>query len=129
MLYGFIAFGGALGAIARYITSMFAQNMLGMHFPYGTVLVNVVGSFLAGFILTLFVGRYSGGEYWRLFFIVGFLGAYTTFSSFAIETLLMFEQGQWAKLLINILLNNLGSLTMVLIGSLLGKYIRLQYMH
>jgi CrcB protein len=67
------------------------------------------------------VGRYNAGEYWRLFFFTGFLGAYTTFSSFAAETLLMFKDGQWLKLCSNIMLNNIGSLAMVLVGALLAR--------
>lgn len=122
-----VAFGGSLGAISRYATVMFAQNVWGVRFPYGTLMVNTVGSLLAGFFLTLLVGRFSGEEYWRLFFFTGFLGAYTTFSSFAAESLFLFEQGQWLKFFINIVVNNLGSLSMVLIGTLLARYFVLGY--
>lgn len=118
-----VAFGGSIGAVARYITMMFAQNYWGTRFPYGTLAVNTLGSFLAGFFLALMVGRFSGEEYWRLLFLVGFLGAYTTFSTFAAESLLLFEHGQWLKLGINIVLNNIGALVMVFIGALLGRYL------
>lgn len=117
-----VAFGGSIGAISRYATVIFAQNIWGLRFPYGTLVVNTVGSLLAGFFLTLLVGRFSGEEYWRLFFFTGFLGAYTTFSSFAAESLFLFEQGQWLKLFTNILVNNIGALSMVLIGTLLARY-------
>ena len=126
-LYWCVALGGAIGAVARYATVVFAQNLWGIRFPYGTLLVNTFGSFLAGFFLALLVGRYSGEEYWRLFFMVGFLGAYTTFSSFAAETIIMFEQGQWWKLATNVLANNLGCLAMVIIGASLGRYLVLNY--
>lgn len=119
--YFFVALGGSIGAIARYLTVLFAQNTWGLRFPYGTLLVNTFGSFIAGFLLTFLVGRYNAGEYWRLFFFTGFLGAYTTFSSFAAETLLMFKDGQWLKLCSNIMLNNIGSLAMVLVGALLAR--------
>lgn len=122
-----VAFGGSLGAICRYATVMFAQNVWGVRFPYGTLMVNTVGSLLAGFFLTLLVGRFSGEEYWRLFFFTGFLGAYTTFSSFAAESLFLFEQSQWLKLFTNIVVNNIGSLGMVLIGTLLARYFVLGY--
>ena len=123
-----VASGGILGAIARYVIAIFAQNTWGLRFPYGTLMVNTSGSFLAGFFLVLLVGRFSGEEYWRLFFFTGFLGAFTTFSSFAAESLFMFEQGQWMKLLANILLNNVGALLMVCLGAFLAKYFVLGYL-
>ncbi|RUR13654.1 fluoride efflux transporter CrcB [Legionella sp. km772] len=119
--YFFVALGGSIGAIARYLTVLYAQNTWGLRFPYGTLLVNCLGSFMAGFLLTFLVGRYNAGEYWRLFFFTGFLGAYTTFSSFAAETLLLFKESQWLKLGANIMLNNVGALAMVLIGALLAR--------
>lgn len=123
-----VALGGCIGAMSRYATVMFAQNQWGLQFPYGTLVVNIVGSFLAGFFLTLLVGRFNAEEYWRLFFFTGFLGAYTTFSSFAAESMFLFEQGQWLKLALNILVNNVGSLTMVLIGAFLARYLFLEYL-
>ena len=123
-----VALGGSIGAISRYVTVLFAQNVWGLKFPYGTLVVNTVGSLLAGFFLTLLVGRFSGEEYWRLFFFTGFLGAYTTFSSFAAESLFLFEQGQWLKLCLNILVNNIGALSMVLLGTLLARYFVVGYL-
>ena len=122
-----VAFGGSLGAIARYATSMIAQNLWGLRFPYGTLIVNTFGALLAGFFLALLTGRFSGGEYWRLFFFTGFLGAYTTFSSFAAESMFMFQRGQWLKLFTNILLNNVGAFSMVVIGFLLAQYLVVGY--
>lgn len=125
--YCAVALGGSLGAIMRYVIVMSAQNYWGLRFPYGTLIVNTVGSLLAGFFLGLLVGRYSGEEYWRLFFFTGFLGAFTTFSSFAAESLFMFEQRQWTKLIANVLINNIGSLSMVLIGTLIAQYLVVGY--
>lgn len=87
--------------------------------------MNTLGSFLAGFFLIVLVGRFSAEESFRLFLFTGFLGAFTTFSSFAAESLFMFEQGYWFKLISNILVNNVGSLSMVFIGTLVAKYVLL----
>lgn len=116
-----VAFGGALGSVARYITVLFSQSYWGLRFPYGTLLVNTLGSFIAGFFITFLVGRYSAEEHWRLFLFTGFLGGYTTFSSFAAESLFMFEQSQWQKLLANILLNNMGALCLVVLGAFAAR--------
>ncbi|HRD69041.1 MAG: fluoride efflux transporter CrcB [Legionella sp.] len=121
--YFAVALGGAFGAISRYLVVLFAQNLWGLRFPYGTLIVNTTGSFLAGFFLTLLIGRFNAEEYWRLFFFTGFLGAYTTFSSFAAESLLLFERNQWFKLFSNILANNMGSLSMVLLGTVAAKWL------
>lgn len=126
--YLVVAFGGSLGAIARYAIVIFAQNVWGLTFPYGTLIVNMLGSLLGGFFLTLLIDRFSTEEYLRLFFFTGFLGAFTTFSSFAAESLFMFEQGQWLKLLTNILVNNVGALAMVLIGAVFARYFVLAYL-
>lgn len=116
-----VALGGSLGAIARYGIVLLSQNAWGLKFPYGTLIVNSFGSLLAGFFLAFLVGRFNAEEYARLFFFTGFLGAFTTFSSFAAESLLMYEKSQWAKLFTNILANNMGALVMVLIGTFLAR--------
>ena len=126
--YVVVAFGGSIGAIARYTIVIFAQNVWGLSFPYGTLIVNTAGSFLAGFFLALLLGRFNAEEYVRLFFFTGFLGAFTTFSSFAAESLFMFEEGQWLKLLTNILVNNIGALAMVLLGTILARYFIFAYL-
>lgn len=117
-----VALGGAVGAMARYALVLFSQNVWGLYFPYGTLIVNTIGSFLGGFFLALLVGRFNAEVYIRLFFFTGFLGAFTTFSSFAAETLIMFEQGQWLKMFSNIILNNVGALVMVIFGTVLARY-------
>lgn len=111
-----VASGGALGALTRYATMILTQSFWGMRFPYGTLLVNCIGSFIAGFFLAFLAERWSGSEYFRLFMFTGFLGAFTTFSSFAAENLSFYEHGQWLKLSVNILLNNAGSLIAVFAG-------------
>ena len=81
-----IACGGALGSVCRFATNMLAIKVLGADFPYGTLIVNSLGCFLAGFFMIVAMDRYAANDLWRLFFMIGFLGAYTTFSSFSWET-------------------------------------------
>ena len=112
-----VACGGALGAVARFGTNTFTQLLLGARFPIGTLLANCLGAFFIGFLMNFLMERYAGNaEIWRLFLVVGFLGAYTTFSSFAWETTILYENGELLGAVLNIVLNNLGTLIMVLLG-------------
>lgn len=116
-----VAFGGTLGAVARFGTVGIVHHALGSRYPYGTWVVNSVGSFLAGFLMILLTERFAVGDHWRLLLVVGFLGAYTTFSSFSWETWMLYQDGQVLAALLNILFNNIGSLVMVLLGIYCGR--------
>ena len=83
---GAVSAGGMLGANARYLVGVWTTDRWGSAFPWGTLLVNVTGSFVLGFYLTLVTERFAGRATTRLFVATGFLGAYTTFSTFAYET-------------------------------------------
>lgn len=98
-----IAGGGALGALGRFWVSAGVYQLLGKSFPWGTLTVNVVGSFAMGFLLVLFLERLAAAPEWRAAVLVGFLGAFTTFSTFSIETLNLMEQGDLTKALLNVL--------------------------
>lgn len=111
--------GGALGTAARYVCSGLAANAFGETFPWGTLIVNVTGSFIIGFFFTLTApeGRLfvSGGT--RQFVMTGFCGGYTTFSSFSLQTLNLMKDGEWMAAGGNIL----GSVTLCMLGVWLGS--------
>ena len=116
-----ISAGAILGANARWILSRYAARTLGPVFPYGTLFINVTGSFVVGFFVIWTTERILLDPRWRLLVVVGFCGAFTTFSSFAFETVAYFEQGQWQLMLINFLSNNLLCLGAALAGMALAR--------
>lgn len=90
-----IALGAAVGANLRYGLSVWAAQRFGTAFPYGTLIVNVLGSFVIGLILGLAVTRLTLSTPWRLLLVTGLLGGFTTFSSFSYETYDLIERGAW----------------------------------
>ncbi|MCL1077362.1 fluoride efflux transporter CrcB [Parashewanella spongiae] len=100
----FVAVGGAIGATLRYLISIFMIQVFGTGFPFGTLLVNVIGSFLMGLIFTLGEVSHVPPDY-KAFFGVGMLGALTTFSTFSNETFLLMQEGDWLQAFLNVLLN------------------------
>ena len=116
-----ISLGAIGGANARYFISRWAAKSLNPIFPYGTLIINVTGSLLLGFFLTWTSERVLADPRWRLLIAIGFCGAYTTFSSYAFETMYYFEQGHWALFGANILANNLLCLAAVLAGVALAR--------
>ncbi|WP_131781106.1 fluoride efflux transporter CrcB [Legionella gresilensis] len=118
-----VALGGALGALARFGSVTLAQTILGLRFPFGTLIVNSIGSFLAGFIMIVLLERFAVSDLWRLFLVIGFLGAYTTFSSFSWETWALFESGSSLIAWTNILLNNIFSLSLAFLGVHIGRWV------
>jgi CrcB protein len=116
-----ISIGAVLGANARWIISRFASRILGPVFPYGTLFINVTGSFIVGFFMIWSSERVLLDPRWRLLVVIGFCGAFTTFSSFAFETMAYFEQGQWLLLFTNFFSNNLLCLGAALAGMALAR--------
>ncbi|GAM78795.1 crcB protein [Vibrio ishigakensis] len=113
---GFIAIGGALGACSRYLISELCVLLLGRGFPYGTLTVNVVGSFIMGMLVALFENEVIVTDPWRQIIGLGFLGALTTFSTFSMDNVLMFQQGAYWKAGLNIALNVTLSISACLIA-------------
>jgi len=116
-----ISIAAIIGANLRYLFSRLAVNALGPIFPYGTLFINIVGSFIVGFFVIWTTERALVDPRWRLLVVVGFCGSFTTFSSYAFETMAYFEQGQWGLMLANILTNNLLCLDGVLGGMALAR--------
>lgn len=90
----FVAMGGSLGAVARYLTIMGVGHTLGTHFPYGTLVVNVLGSFILGALVEVMALKWNVSQEVRALMVVGMLGAFTTFSSFSLDVVLQIERGQ-----------------------------------
>lgn len=90
-----VAAGGAVGAVGRYLLSAQIMRLTGLGFPFGTLGVNVLGGVLMGLLVSLFALHWNAGQEVRLFLTVGLLGGFTTFSTFSMETILLFERGQW----------------------------------
>ncbi len=116
-----IAGGGALGAVLRYWVSSGTHALLGRGFPYGTLVVNVLGSFAIGFLFVFFLERMALSGEWRAGILVGVLGAFTTFSTFSIETLNLLEEGAHLKASLNVALSVALCLAGAWFGLLLGR--------
>jgi CrcB protein len=116
-----VSIGAIFGANARYILSRFAAKVMGPVFPYGTLVINVSGSLIVGFFMIWASERVLIDPRWRLLIVIGFCGAFTTFSSYAFETMAYCEQGQWWLMFTNIASNNLLSLAAALAGMALAR--------
>jgi CrcB protein len=119
MAYLAIAIGGTLGCWARYAMTNLVQSIYGGAFPYATLSINVIGSFLMGFLFVESLERLVMAPQLRIGILTGFLGGFTTFSTFAMETLLLAEQGETAKSVLYVVL----SLVLGLFGAFFGAYI------
>ncbi|TAN38863.1 MAG: fluoride efflux transporter CrcB [Verrucomicrobia bacterium] len=122
MNYLWVFFGGGLGSILRYILSGVIVRHVGETFPWGTLLVNVSGSFIIGFFATYTGpdGRWFVGPSFRTFFMIGICGGYTTFSAFSLQTLAQLQDGEWFRAGANILLSVMLCLLGVWLGHLLA---------
>ncbi len=116
-----IAVGGAIGAVMRYWVSTGVYNLLGRGFPYGTLVVNVVGSLLMGFLYVLLLERMTLSPELRAALLIGVLGAFTTFSTFSIETLNLIEQAEFAKAGLNVLVSVVACVGAAWAGLIIGR--------
>jgi len=97
MILLYVALGSALGGVSRFLLGGFVQTRAGTTFPVGTLAVNVTGAFLLGYLTRHFSVEAGSSPETRALLTAGFCGGYTTFSTFSVETLQLFEQGSWAK--------------------------------
>jgi CrcB protein len=116
-----ISVAAVVGANLRYLLSRLAAMEMGSVFPYGTLFINLVGSLIVGFFVIWTSERALVDPRWRLLVVVGFCGSFTTFSSYAFETMAYFEQGQWGLMLVNILSNNILCLGGALAGMAVAR--------
>jgi fluoride exporter len=119
-----IGFAGLVGTLCRYGLSGLVARRFGETFPTGTIIVNVVGCFLAGFLYYLFQERFLVGEVVRTAVMIGFLGGFTTFSSFALQTLTLLKDGEVFLATLNIAISNAAGLLMVWVGYSLARLVQ-----
>lgn len=105
MAWLLVAIGGAVGAMMRYGMGQLMQQVTGRDYPYGTLTVNVLGSLFIGVLYVAIVEKSSLSEEWRLALVVGVLGAFTTFSSFSMETIQLLERSGAALAMVNVVAN------------------------
>lgn len=123
MDYFWVGIGGFVGANTRYIVATWVAGRSGTTFPLGTFLINITGSLLIGVILTLLTERLVADPLWRRLIVVGFLGGYTTFSSYTYEAIALIEQGDWRRAMFYVIGSNLLGLTACVLGVTIARLV------
>jgi CrcB protein len=116
-----VAVGATLGANLRFVVGNWAADRFGAEFPYGTLLINVSGAFAIGIVLSFLGERVGVSPMWRLLFATGFLGGYTTFSSYAWEALVLVQDGEWVPALGYVVGSNLIGFVGVWLGAVVAR--------
>lgn len=118
-----VMLGGSLGALSRYLVSLGAVAFLGSAFPWGTLIVNLGGCFFIGLAMSLAERSFLVGPSVRVFFVTGYLGALTTFSSYAMESVAVAREGMLRLVVVNVVLNNVVGIVLVLVGWRVGRWL------
>jgi CrcB protein len=121
--YLMVAIGGALGSALRFWVGEYVGQRTGGRFPYGTFVINCTGSFLIGLVVTLLVETHLWGPKWRYLIAIGFIGGYTTFSTFELETFRRFQEGEALVASLNVILSVVVGFISVWLGVITGKAI------
>ena len=121
--YLMVGIGGALGSILRFWVGGYVSNRLGVRFPYGTFFINCTGSFLIGLVVTLLAERTHWSPNWRYLIPIGFIGGYTTFSTFELETFRNFQDGEVLIAGLNVALSVVIGFVSVWLGVITGRTI------
>ncbi len=121
MNYLIVGAGGFVGAITRYMLAVWIGQRWGRSFPLGTFVINVTGSFLIGLLMTLMAERIIENPQWRLLLVVGFLGAYTTFSTFEYETGALLRDSEWLYASLNVIGSVLVGFIALKLGEMIAK--------
>jgi CrcB protein len=121
--YLMVGIGGFLGSVLRFWLGSLIGGRLGARFPYGTFVINVTGSFLIGMVLTVLATKAHWSPNWRYLIPIGFIGGYTTFSTFEYETLRLFQDGQMLTAMLNITLSVVVGFVGVWAGAVAGRVI------
>ncbi len=120
LIYFYIFIGGGLGSVLRYLLGSYINPLFGEHFPYGTLLINISGSLLMGLIAGYFLFSSEQNNTLRLFLTVGCLGGFTTFSTFSLDTVLLWQKSGWVPAIIYVGSSVIVSILALLLGLLLA---------
>jgi CrcB protein len=118
-----VGVGGGVGAITRYLLGLWIAERFGTALPWGTFVINVTGSLMIGIILTVLTDKVVADPVWRLLLVVGFLGGYTTFSSYTFEALTLANAGEWVFALAYVLGSNVVGLLAVVLGAVVAHLV------
>ena len=116
-----ISIGAIIGANLRYFVGQSVARIIPSSLPYGTLLINVSGSFILALFLVWTTERVFADPRWRLIIAIGFCGGFTTFSSYAYETFALFENGQWLACVLNVVASNILCLAATVLGAMLAR--------